>query len=236
MSDHDFDAALAALVAVRAASTTTVDHARAATDECAAALVAAARAKVTARKAARITTSEHAFRVLGEDEHRAIVEPRQKAWDARVAAEDVAIKEAKEALKAAAVDAAFGAPAPEWALFRRVYVSSYSTQGFGAGHYAKSCAEDHADHARHHGVEVEVRREGGDTRGSECFAVYVKLGPRDLALLEQKPGPSLRDWLKACWKRGANPRVLNPFLPHGLEERLGIDYFGNDVAPRGGTP
>jgi hypothetical protein len=30
-------------------------------------------------------------------------------------------------------------------------------------------------------------------------------------------------------KKGVNPRVYMPFLPHGIEQQLGLDYFGNDL-------
>ena len=46
------------------------------------------------------------------------------------------------------------------------------------------------------------------------------------AALDYVQGPSLREWLALCWKRGCNPRVYNPWLPHGIEERLGVTYFG----------
>ena len=39
---------------------------------------------------------------------------------------------------------------------------------------------------------------------------------------------ALRNYLKACWSRALNPRVFNPLLPQGLEERLKIDYQGRD--------
>ena len=53
----------------------------------------------------------------------------------------------------------------------------------------------------------------------------------EVEVLKRLPGLTLREWLKRCMQLGANPRVYNPFLPHGLEARLGLDYFGNDVKP-----
>ena len=46
----------------------------------------------------------------------------------------------------------------------------------------------------------------------------------------RKPVQSFKDQIKSCWKRGVNPRVYNPFLPAGLEEKLGLDYFGGEKA------
>ena len=34
----------------------------------------------------------------------------------------------------------------------------------------------------------------------------------------------MKDWLERMWKSGRNPRVECPFLPHGLEEKLGVSY------------
>ena len=53
----------------------------------------------------------------------------------------------------------------------------------------------------------------------------------EVEVLKRLPGLTLREWLKRCMQFGANPRVYNPFLPHGLEAKLGLDYFGNDVKP-----
>ena len=41
--------------------------------------------------------------------------------------------------------------------------------------------------------------------------------------------PLLREQVRRSWARGVNPRVFNPFLPHGYEEQEGIDYFGRDL-------
>jgi len=51
----------------------------------------------------------------------------------------------------------------------------------------------------------------------------------DVELIRHRSGLTLREFVKGCWRRGLNPRVYNPFLPHGLEERLGVTYQGRDV-------
>jgi hypothetical protein len=51
--------------------------------------------------------------------------------------------------------------------------------------------------------------------------------PIDVVIIKNKK-ELLRDWLKNCWKRGVNPRVYNPWLPVGLEDKMGLDYFGNE--------
>jgi len=56
--------------------------------------------------------------------------------------------------------------------------------------------------------------------------------PLDAEILKRVHAQTVRDWLKACWGAGVNPRVYSPYLPHGLEEKYGIDYFGREKAPR----
>lgn len=87
-------------------------------------------------------------------------------------------------------------------------------------------------HDRCIGVEFKSR---GDARYVFAdFEVWVKLAePVDLVILKHKPGVSMRDFVKQCWARGVNPRVYCPFLPHGFEERQGIDFQGREVAPLG---
>jgi len=54
-------------------------------------------------------------------------------------------------------------------------------------------------------------------------------GPRGRG---RRPGPTLREQVRLCWKRGVNPRVYSPFLPHGYEQSVGLDYFGGETEPR----
>ncbi len=60
------------------------------------------------------------------------------------------------------------------------------------------------------------------------FEVRVNVVPEDLPILKHKDlSVPLVDWVQACWKRGVNPRVYDPFLPHGFEQRHGLDFHGN---------
>lgn len=109
-----------------------------------------------------------------------------------------------------------------------VWTSSYSTQGFGASRYAEGAAENIAIAYRMLGVPVEVRRVV--LRSSlETWEVWANVeGMVDREIVQRRKY-ALRDWLKSCLKRGLNPRVYHPMLPHGTEARLGLDYYGNDV-------
>jgi hypothetical protein len=125
--------------------------------------------------------------------------------------------------------------------FAWIYGNSYSTQGFGAQRYAQNAAELQADRCRHYGIEVEVRAvgerpkcSGGPYWSGACWSPDYEVHAAvesdvDVEILRRRPGPTLRESVRLCWKRGVNPRVFNPFLPHGYEERVGLDFFGNEV-------
>lgn len=111
---------------------------------------------------------------------------------------------------------------------------SYHTQGYSANKYAMGSAQSDADKAEYHGLRAEVRtieKEKADNWGIsyETYGVFANTNEQGLALLDFKESPPLREQVRLSWKRGVNPRVYNPFLPHGYEEEEGIDYFGNDL-------
>lgn len=122
----------------------------------------------------------------------------------------------------------------EFILWKTVGDSDYATQGFGATHYAKGRANEYYDHAIFYGLECEVKRIEKDKDKSYLngFEVCIKTDSIGAQILDKKEGIDLKTWLKNCWRRGVNPRVLNPFLPDGLEEKFGIDYFGGDIVKK----
>jgi hypothetical protein len=112
----------------------------------------------------------------------------------------------------------------------------YGSQGWGAAKYARGEATLWALKAQHYGVRaevVELRNEPYQSAygGGSHVEYGVRCDTNELghAVLERLPALSLRDWVKACWANQINPRVLDPFLPHGIEEKLGVDYFGRDI-------
>ena len=112
-------------------------------------------------------------------------------------------------------------------LVSTVWASTYSSQGYGASRYAKGAAESDALVYRRLGVPVEVRTvKNGVSEVFEVWANVESIADHEIA---RRKKLSLRDWLKDCLRRGLDPRVFDPFLPHGIERRLGLDYFGNDV-------
>ena len=122
--------------------------------------------------------------------------------------------------------------------------SRYSTQGWSSNKYAREDAEMYAETLRGQGLRAEIEVTRGEPYqtyggGTNCVVYYKVMAWCSETMIEvakRKPTQSLRDWLKSCWKRGCNPRVMNPYLPEGLEEKLGIDYFGNDVPRKEPVP
>ena len=111
--------------------------------------------------------------------------------------------------------------------------STYSTQGFGASNYAKNAAQMQVDLALFNGLKAEVRPHGESKNYSGCYyqdyGVWVNTTEIGWEILKRKSGPGLKETLRLSWKRGVNPRVFCPLLPYGIEEKLGIDYFGNEL-------
>jgi len=116
-----------------------------------------------------------------------------------------------------------------------VYSGSYASQGYGCEKYTREAAEHQAERARFNGFKAELRKVGTPFRDKwgityQDWGVFVDCSTAGWELLKRRPAQSLKDWMKACWGRGVNPRVYNPFLPYGIEEKLGIDYFGHDLS------
>lgn len=169
-----------------------------------------------------------------------IGKPIRDAWTPRAEEWSAELKRLEE-LRNELAAALTPQPGAARLLFDTIYESTYSTQGWGAGTYAKNAAESRADIARFHGLTVEVvpvsRTLETGTRSYTVrhVEVYVHVQDEtDLTILRHAPGLSLREQVRLCWKRGANPRVFNPYLPHGYEESVGIDYQGRDLRKMGG--
>lgn len=118
----------------------------------------------------------------------------------------------------------------------------YATQGFGATRYAAGTAQLHAFGCKPLGVDAVIWREsrridyGGQPScfhgeySATTFVVAVRVDdPVDVEIMKRRPSLTMREQVKWCWANGVNPRVYYPMLPHGYEERVGIDYQGRDV-------
>ena len=118
--------------------------------------------------------------------------------------------------------------------------SGYLSQGFGAERYASAEAEAKADDLRSWGLEVTIEKEIIPIRNSRYheylanFRIYAnvdEIGKQKLMYARGKV--AFRTWMKNAMKRGANLRVLCPGLPIGLpiglEAKMGLDLFGNEL-------
>lgn len=127
-----------------------------------------------------------------------------------------------------------------WTKYDTRTSGDYSTQEFGACKYARESAQNIADHVIACGVPAESRVEkkpsipgsrfnGGWTIECNQCDVYAACSPEVCEIVRRKPGLTLKEWIRRQWARGINPRVLNPYLPAGLENKLGLDYFGGET-------
>lgn len=101
-----------------------------------------------------------------------------------------------------------------------IYGNNYGSQGFGSDHYLKVSAQQYIDMAEACGLRAEY------SQGAGGLDIFANCTLEDWQIVRAKPGVSVKEWIRRCWARGVNPRVMNPYLPHGLEEKYGLDYFG----------
>lgn len=132
--------------------------------------------------------------------------------------------------------------AEEWTRIYTIDGGTFMSQGYGADSYARNCAERRMEHAADYGIVAEVRvgrvsegttapfgKWGGHYYKYTTFEVWARTTELGSLILEHKPEGTLRDFVKGCWKKGINPRVLNPWIPAGYEEANGLNYFGGEA-------
>lgn len=103
-------------------------------------------------------------------------------------------------------------------LFHCIYISTYSSQGFGDERYAHVSAKLSLDKAKYFGIDGEVVKEG------DKFCVYVFTSAVEVEVLKLKHLPT-EIFVKNCWSYGCQPRVFIPFLPHDYEKEHGINFW-----------
>lgn len=86
-------------------------------------------------------------------------------------------------------------------------------------HYARAEIELLQEQAQELGIRTEVE-------GNTVYAFVAH--PVDIDIIKRTP-LALKEWVRRCWKKGVNPRVYNPYLPHEFEQTNGLDYFGNET-------
>jgi hypothetical protein len=207
-------------------------------NEAGAAILAAAKARFPRRRFG--DDAQKALQAMGDD-GGAIVGP----FHARLLTEATAFADLTEGLigklqvLAMATDIpVHDASPPDLLVMVAVSrASSWSSQGFGANKYAKAHAEADADIARALGLVAEVRPVGEHKIGGSYPRTLIDYGTfanttwTGWEVAVRKNAVPLRDWVSNCLKRHVNPRVYYPFLPHGYEEKVGLDFHGEDFSP-----
>jgi len=182
-------------------------------------------------------TIARAYEVLDKPIIDSIAEPFKQRNSQRSADYESKRKSIDTELDAIAITDTMPDTFPEMVQVDFVYSGAYRSQGFGAMKYAHSAADTKVEMGIRysaHGIQAEKRLLGDEI---DCgwgirlqdIGIFANVNACGWDLIRRKPAIPVREWLKSCWKRGVNPRVYNPFLEHGLEERLGIDFFGNDI-------
>lgn len=175
--------------------------------------------------------------LLPEFREAAIAEEKERArewripWDQEGALLEEQLDKAAESL-----------PLPvttDWNLVYELSENYFSTQT-NSGSYSKGLVEWEAEKLRRVGIDAQVRGsvkppEFSQVAGFPCrrtiyYQVWAKTTTIGYAQLGYMPSPPQRDFLQFMWRRGLNPRVYRPHLPHGLEEKLGLDFYGNDIS------
>lgn len=114
-------------------------------------------------------------------------------------------------------------PGEDWLEVEWFYGATYRSSG---DHYSRRAADLARIRLAHAAPRIET--DVVDSPGGWTLRARVAT-PADVELLKRLPGPGLREEVRWCWANGMQPRVFNPFLPHGFEEREGLDYFGCDL-------
>ena len=181
---------------------------------------------------------ERAVKKLPLAEYNAIRDPYAQEYERRYGELKAEIEALEKQLRVMAPHLK-PLPGDQWLPFReKVYASTYSSQGLGARSYARGSCVVVAKLLESQGWTARVvdfpPGTGPDGKpygsGLESFQVEVQLAEAlDVEILKRSHAPALRDQVKATLKAGLNIRVFSPFLPHGIEAKLGLDHFGNDL-------
>lgn len=119
-------------------------------------------------------------------------------------------------------------PGTEWHMYIEVNSSSFHTQT--ASHtYARAAVEQYVPMVEEHGIEAQIRvNRWEDGKDIADYQLWVRCEPLDWEIMTRRPF-SMKGWLEWCWSKAINPRVLQPGLPPGLEQKLGVEVNGRPV-------
>lgn len=119
-----------------------------------------------------------------------------------------------------------------WSKYKTVSSYMYSTQTNPA-YYAQQSARIQAEEIESLGLKTHIvyihipdPQHTSWSVPNADYEIWVNATPETAACLEYKPKGDIVNYVAACWKKGINPRVMLPMLPHGFEEKHGINYYG----------
>lgn len=163
--------------------------------------------------------------VLGNGAYLKLMDPFQRqASDLAESLRQKAKKIELRLIKLAESAPVIVVPGGPWLDFAWHSEYTYSSQTNAAG-YAKARATiDAAALTELYQVPAQVEK-----RNRVYFVLARVSGDLDLAILKFRPSFTQREFVRRCWAQAMNPRVYNPFLPHGYEAAQGIDYQGRDL-------
>lgn len=115
-------------------------------------------------------------------------------------------------------------PGENWHLFSSHWKSTYASSDIGTGKYAECLAQIDVASLVHLGIGTRIER---TDRGSDVLVQVSE--PLDVEVARRRARMPLREFVRLCWSMSCQPRVFDPFLPHGYEEREGLDFFGRDL-------
>jgi hypothetical protein len=177
----------------------------------------------------RIKTEKSAIEVLGNKRVAELQAPFSAEVKRLCDEQATSIKQLEERLRSLATEIELKNSSQQ-TIFYESSTHAYASQGFGAVRYAEGKAILESLKPAHYGIKYEIEKQhlsycrqyGVE---SAIFKVVVQLEELDTLVLKFKPEATLKEFVSGCWKRGLNPRVYYPLLPHGFEEEMGISHF-----------
>ena len=152
----------------------------------------------------------------------AIKQPYVERADAEYKRRKAARDAAEERMRELAPDIALHVPTGNWQPMESVSVHSYPNQT-ADHHYSHVSALLKSESWGLHAPMRVIESNG-------YFRIEADVADEfECAVLRYRPGLTLRQWMQSCMRHGCNVRVFFPGLAWGIEERLGLDNFGNDL-------
>lgn len=159
-----------------------------------------------------------ALKVFTDEAWKALFDVHQ----ARMVAALDALEAREKVLKAQLTEAAATVPLGEtrtvWALYGARSTDTYRSQGWGAMSYARASAQIEVEDLARIGYEARLDwkpftegREGGVFEIRVCVAEERET---EVLLRRSQGRMNIREYARACWRNGVNPRVYLPGLPH----------------------